>query len=162
MVPLVAIVVVPVVDVLPMVVLPLPVVLIVVVPVTAAPPDETVNVVRVGAVAKTSAPLPVSSESAVAIPDDSVVAVNADVPLPITTPVSVDAPVPPLATGSSVVQLSPPVPLFVSSDPEAPCEPGRISENVELRLEGGTRLMYWLLAGLKSLISCCVDGKVCA
>jgi len=56
-------------------------------------------VVMVGLVPKTSAPLPVSSVITPEMPDDAVVAVNADVPLPRRRPVNVDAPVPPFETG---------------------------------------------------------------
>ena len=62
-----------------------------------------IGVVRVGLVAKTNKPLPVSSESADEIPADVVSAVNADVPLPSKIPVNVLAPVPPLPTVKTLV-----------------------------------------------------------
>jgi len=78
--------------------------LIVELPVMATPPEDTVRVVSVGAVAKTKAPLPVSSLMAPEIPALVVVAVIGDVPLPSTRPLSVPAPVPPLATPRVPVQ----------------------------------------------------------
>src|SRR3990167_3578574 len=65
------------------------------------------GVTSVGEVANTNAPLPVSSEICPATPDDTVVPVNAEVPLPISSPVSVPAPLPPFATVSGEERVSP-------------------------------------------------------
>ena len=65
-------------------------------------PEEGVpsaGVTRVGEVAKTSAPEPVSSESWPEMPAEVVIAVKAPAPLPTRIPVRVVTPVPPLATG---------------------------------------------------------------
>src|SRR3990167_3968762 len=57
-----------------------------------------VGVTKVGLVAKTKAPEPVSSLNWPEMPDDRVVAVNALVPLPISRPVKVVVPVLPTPT----------------------------------------------------------------
>ena|SRR3989344_5836903 len=59
-----------------------------------------VGVVIVGLVSKTSTPVPSSSVICPAMPEESVVAVNAEVPLPMRMPVSEVAPVPPEETPS--------------------------------------------------------------
>ena len=61
------------------------------------------GVTNVGDVPKTRAPVPVSSEMADAMPEEVVMAVTADVPLPKRIPVIVVAPVPPLATDRALV-----------------------------------------------------------
>lgn len=55
---------------------------------------------NVGDPENTSESVPVSSLNCPEIPDESVVAVKAEVPLPMSRPVSVVAPVPPFATVS--------------------------------------------------------------
>lgn len=60
------------------------------------------GVTNVGDVPNTNAPDPVASVIVFNIPSDVVVAVNADVPLPSSMPVRVEAPVPPLSTDKSV------------------------------------------------------------
>ena len=61
---------------------------------------------NVGDVPNTRLPDPVSSDSAPDIPDEVVVAVTGEVPLPINTPVNDVAPVPPWLTATVPVTLA--------------------------------------------------------
>jgi hypothetical protein len=87
-------------------------------------------VVNVGVVPKTNAPEPVSSEICPAMPEESVVAVNALVPFPMRRPVRVVAPVPPYGTPMVEPFQTPDVtvprvvmldcPRYVEESPRAP------------------------------------------
>ncbi len=88
----------------------------------------SVGVISVGELLNTNPPVPVSSEIADAIPDDVLVPVIADVPLPINNPVRVFAPVPPADTSIRPSTLVSYVVVSISPRPEIVCHDGRLLE----------------------------------